>query len=132
MARFAKMPAIDIWYERVDVKQLLAECTPAAFDVPARQQVRAAAHSSAEHASPKLLDQHDAIPLIHDNAPLIYHPAHQEAQEFIEHLRAAFDLYRQSLPDERRVLLDRFAVVDHAVKVVGGGERGNAVWAFCC
>jgi uncharacterized protein (DUF2252 family) len=34
-------------------------------------------------------------------------------------------LYRQSLPDERRVLLDRFTVVDHAIKVVGVGSVGT-------
>jgi uncharacterized protein (DUF2252 family) len=125
MARLAMMPALDVWYERVDVKQLLAECPPAAFDVSDRQQIRAAAHSSAEHAYPKLLEQGDRHPLIHDNLPLIYHPEHAEALEFIEDLRDAFHRYRQSLSDERRVLLDRFTIVDHAIKVVGIGSVGT-------
>src|SRR6185437_8369514 len=55
----------------------------------------------------------------------IYHPMHAESLEFIEHLRAAFHRYRHSLPEERRVLLDRFTVVDHAIKVVGVGSVGT-------
>ncbi|HEY4308923.1 MAG TPA: DUF2252 domain-containing protein [Pirellulales bacterium] len=125
ITRFAKMSALDVWYERVDVKQLLVDCPPAAFDIPDGQPIRAATHSSAEHASIKLLEEHDGSALIHDNLPLVYHPQHVESVEFIEHLRAAFRLYRESLPEERRVLLDRFKVVDHAVKVVGVGSVGT-------
>jgi uncharacterized protein (DUF2252 family) len=48
-----------------------------------------------------------------------------QALEFVDHLREAFHRYRQTLPDERRVLLDRYALTDHAVKVVGVGSVGT-------
>ena len=125
MARFAAMPAIDVWYERVDVKRLLEQCPAGAFGELDRQQIFATAHGSAEHAYPKLLEQRNAKTLIHEEPPLIYHPVHVESLEFIEHLRAAFHQYRQSLADERRVLLDRYVVADHAIKVVGVGSVGT-------
>ena len=39
--------------------------------------------------------------------------------------RAAFAGYRESLPDDRRVLLDRYEVKDFAIKVVGVGSVGT-------
>ena len=37
----------------------------------------------------------------------------------------AFHDYRESFPDERRVLLDRYHLVDLAMKVVGVGSVGT-------
>jgi uncharacterized protein (DUF2252 family) len=56
---------------------------------------------------------------------LIYHAHHAEAREFVDHLPQAFAEYRASLSEERRVLLDRFRLADHAVKVVGVGSVGT-------
>jgi uncharacterized protein (DUF2252 family) len=50
---------------------------------------------------------------------------HAESIEFLSHLPDAFAEYRETLPDERRVLLDRYHLVDHAVKVVGVGSVGT-------
>jgi uncharacterized protein (DUF2252 family) len=56
---------------------------------------------------------------------LVYHPKHAEARELIDHLQQAFHRYRKTLPDERRVLLDRYVVADQAMKVVGVGSVGT-------
>jgi uncharacterized protein (DUF2252 family) len=126
MARFAKMPAIDVWYERVDVEQLLARTSQKVFSQRDRAEiVKAEQGSCTEHISPKLLEQEGQGMRIHDNPPLIYHPEHAEAVEFIAHLHGAFERYRKSLPDERRVLLDRYTLADHAIKVVGVGSVGT-------
>jgi uncharacterized protein (DUF2252 family) len=125
MTRFSQMRAIDVWYARVDVDQLLARFSDKAFNQSDREQIRKASHGFTEHEFPRLLEQDGEQTLIHDNPPLIYHPRHAEALEFVDHLRQAFHRYRQTLPDERRVLLDRYALTDHAVKVVGVGSVGT-------
>ena len=89
MARFSKMPAIDVWYERVDVEQLLARTSDKCFTERDRAEIRKAAQGTAEHEFPKLLEQDGQVTRIHDNPPLIYHPQHAEAVEFIAHLHGA-------------------------------------------
>lgn len=125
MARFSRMWALDVWYERVDVDALLERSPEKVFRQRDREELLKASHGISEHDIPKLLQQDAEVPSIHDNPPLIYHPTHVEALEFIDHVREAFHRYRLSLSDDRRVLVDRFEVVDHAVKVVGVGSVGT-------
>ncbi len=112
MARFAEMPAIEVWYERIDVDQLLQHLPEKSFREQARADIRKAAHGGPEHDFPKLVDLEKRDPQIRDNPPLVYHPRHSEAREFIEDLRQAFHRYRKTL-------------TDHAVKVVGVGSVGT-------
>jgi uncharacterized protein (DUF2252 family) len=79
----------------------------------------------AEHDFPKLAEHVGSTPHIKDNPPLIYH--HPEQLEALsEELKAAWALYRESLPEHVRVLFDRFHLCDMAVKVVGVGSVGTA------
>ncbi len=50
------------------------------------------------------------------------------APDFNEILDVVFAAYRASLSDDRRVLLDRYRVVDAAIKVVGVGSVGRRCW----
>ena len=125
MARFSQMRALDVWYERIDVENLLEHLPEKSFREQARAEIRKASHGGPEHDFPKLVNLEKGQPQIRDNPPLIYHPKHSEAREFIEDLRQAFHRYRKTLPDERRVLIDRYALADHAVKVVGVGSVGT-------
>ena len=125
MARFSQMRAIDVWYERIDVENLLHHLPEKSFREQTQAEIRKASHGGPEHDFPKLVDLEKGQPQIRDNPPLVYHPRHAEAREFIEDLKQAFQRYRKTLPDERRVLLDRYTVTDHAVKVVGVGSVGT-------
>ncbi len=125
MARFAGLRAIDVWYERVDVNELLDRAPPKEFRRQDRDALKKAARGIYGHENPKLWEESAGQYKISDNPPLIYHPQHVEALEFVDHLHEAFKSYRKSLPEERRVLLDRYRLVDHAVKVVGVGSVGT-------
>jgi uncharacterized protein (DUF2252 family) len=57
-----------------------------------------------------------------DQPPLLYHVANQDAEQRV---RTSLGGYGLSLPDERRVLLDRYRLQDAAVKVVGIGSVGT-------
>jgi uncharacterized protein (DUF2252 family) len=125
MARLATLPVIDVWYERIDVDQLLAHLPEKALRDQARAQIREASHGGPEHDFPKLAKEIRGRSLIRDHVPLIYHPRRAEARELIEDLKQAFRRYRDSLADERRILLDQYELADHAVKVVGVGSVGT-------
>jgi uncharacterized protein (DUF2252 family) len=51
-----------------------------------------------------------------------------EHDEIVEWLRERFRSYRQSLPLDRRQLLERYRLVDFARKVVGVGSVGTRCW----
>ena len=55
--------------------------------------------------------------------PLVYHPP--EIAGINRHVRDMFERYRRTLPEERRVVLQRYHVVDVARKVVGVGSVGT-------
>ena len=63
---------------------------------------------------------------IHDNPPLIFHPEEAHDADFRSLDRGEhWPHIGQTLADDRRVLLDRYHVVDAAMKVVGIGSVGT-------
>src|SRR5215472_8256114 len=88
---------------------------------------KARKQSVVERDFPKLADTASESVTIKDNPPLIYHWHEFRKREYEANLRQGFARYRDSLPEERRLLLDRFEIKDMAVKVVGVGSVGT----FC-
>ena len=73
------------------------------------------------------MDATSESPTIRDNRPTIYHWHEHGSEEFTENVRATFARYRDSLSDDRRVLLDHYELKDVTIKVVGVGSVGT----FC-
>ena len=128
MAEYAFMTALDIWYDRIDVKRLI-DAVP---DDEERARIekkidKARGRTVAEHDFPKLAEHVGATPRIKDNPPLIYHSEEIYKKDVgTAELKAAWALYHDSLPEHIRVLFDRFHLCDMAVKVVGVGSVGTA------
>lgn len=123
MAEFSRMHALDVWYANLDVETFI----PQIKKMESRKRIRkrllkARKQSVAEHDFPKLADTASEAITIKDNPPLIFH---WNEPRKIENIRQGFARYRDSLPDERRVLLDRFEIKDIAIKVVGVGSVGT-------
>jgi uncharacterized protein (DUF2252 family) len=128
MAEFAQMRTLEVWYARLDLQTIL----PSIKDQEAQKRLqrrvqKAAASDTREVDFPKLVSVENGEPTIRDNPPLIYHLREQAGPEFESRVADAFVRYRESLPDERRVLLDRYQRKDFAMKVVGVGSVGT----FC-
>jgi uncharacterized protein (DUF2252 family) len=128
MAEYAFMTALDIWYDKIDLRRL----TDAIPDDEERARVekkveKARGRTVAEHDFPKLAEHVGATPRIKDNPPLIYHSEEiYKTDAGTAELKAAWALYHDSLPEHIRVLFDRFHLCDMAVKVVGVGSVGTA------
>ena len=127
MARYADMPAMEVWYDRVDVDQVIAELPGAARKRLSERVKKARTQSVAEHDFPKLVESTRARPRIKDNPPLIFHEQGRRRKEVRDNVKNAFKMYRSTLADPNRVLLDRFRLYDMAIKVVGVGSVGT----FC-
>jgi uncharacterized protein (DUF2252 family) len=126
MAEFSDMRVLDVWYARIDVESLI----PAIRDEAARKRVQkqladARTRSLVEHDFPKLVSTDGQAPTIKENPPLIYHLRPEEHQGFFARAQVAFASYRDTLQEDRRLLLDRFELKDVAAKVVGVGSVGT-------
>ncbi len=124
MASYAEMRAIDVYYARVDTAAILAYVDKRARPF-LQQTVRAAHHHDALHELPKLtaVDASGRRRIV-DHPPVITHPGGVTT----DRVDAVMAGYRESLQEDRRVLLDRYELVDVALKVVGVGSVG--LYAF--
>jgi uncharacterized protein (DUF2252 family) len=128
MAEYGRMRVLDVWYSRIDLKDIIATVK----DEGARKRIRnrlagARQRTVVEHDFPKLAAMAGESPTIKDNPPLIYHPQKEGGEELLARARAALGEYRESLQEDRRVLIDNFEIKDIAIKVVGVGSVGT----FC-
>ena len=120
MAGYASMRAIDVFYARVDTAGLLAYLEKRARPF-FKDTVRATTHHDALHELPKLTEVGaDGRRTIVDRPPIITHVPESTLDLELTSLAA----YRDSLGEDRRVLLDRYTFVDAAMKVVGVGSVG--------
>jgi uncharacterized protein (DUF2252 family) len=128
MTEFAHMRTLEVWYARLDLETILPSIKDQEAQKRLQRRVQKAEASDVLEADfPKLVSVENGEPTIRDNPPLIYHLREQAGPEFEARVADAFARYRESLPDERRVLLDRFRRKDVAMKVVGVGSVGT----FC-
>jgi hypothetical protein len=125
MAEYAKMRAIDVYYSRVNVSEMTDYVDKRAKPFLA-SAVRSATHHDALHVLPKLtsIDASGERRIV-DHPPTITHPAWLDPGL----VDVVLERYRQSLQEDRRVLLARYALVDVVLKVVGVGSVGLGAFA---
>jgi uncharacterized protein (DUF2252 family) len=125
MARYAEMLAFDVWYDHIDIEQVVAAMPPSIKKTLTAELETARLHTVGDHCFPKLVEHSRGRPRIKDDPPLIFHlPRHGHKDVRSTAIRA-LRMYRRTLDDHRRVLLDRFRLFDLAVKVVGVGSVGR-------
>jgi uncharacterized protein (DUF2252 family) len=128
LREYAEMHPLEVWYARLTAQDIMAMMPPAA---QARLQARidkAVSDSSSELEFPKLAGVVGGRTAIRDAPPLIFHPEQSRSKEFEDILDRMFADYRGTLSEDRRALLDRYRVVDAAIKVVGVGSVGRRCW----
>jgi uncharacterized protein (DUF2252 family) len=123
MRERAETGVLEGWYSRITVDDVVATMGKE-FEAGGRlkQRIAEANKATHEHVFNKLTTPSRGLPRIVDQPPLIYHGERRAAERVV----APFlKRYRETLPEERRLLLDHFQVVDAAVKVVGVGSVGT-------
>jgi uncharacterized protein (DUF2252 family) len=111
---------LDIWYDLIAVDQFLGVFTdPDKISAAAHieRKARKRTHSGALR---KFTEYRDGHLRITEDPPIRQHLADGLAEEL-------FAAYHDSLPDERRHLLDRFTLIDTVRQVVGVGSVGMRV-----
>ncbi|MFO1141092.1 MAG: DUF2252 domain-containing protein [Amaricoccus sp.] len=125
MRAFADMNVLDIWYSRIDAEALMEGLSADRQAFFAKRIEKATAQGGSDIAYPKLVEESGQQPRIKDLPPTIFHPDVVRDAAHMEAVREALKQYRETVPEDRRLLLDRYTLVDLAVKVVGIGSVGT-------
>jgi len=137
MRRFARARTLDVWYARLEVEEIAArwgrevqagDLARAERDVA---KARAKDHLRALNRLTALVDGQRRIvsdpPLI---VPIEELVASGDSDRLVASIRSVYRLYRRTLLDDRRRLLERFRYTHAARKVVGVGSVGTRVWVL--
>jgi len=123
MRKYAEMRALEAWYSHLDAEIFIEEAKTAAAKERWKKIEERALRETAEHVFPKITAGSRGLPRIQDHPPLVYHP--RGFGKRTKEIKNIFHRYRLTLPEERRVILDRYQIVDIARKVVGVGSVGT-------
>lgn len=119
MALYARMHALERWYQHIDATRV-AELH---FNALKSETSDAPPHPTIDHLLPKLTEVIGQTRQIKEEKPLVFRP--RKGDRTITNVRRLLSQYRATLPADRRILLDRFELVDVAIKVVGVGSVGT-------
>jgi uncharacterized protein (DUF2252 family) len=131
---YAGMRNLDIWYDRIDVEQEMAQFAAMATRKQKKRMEKNFAKARTKDslaAFNKLTELVDGEPRIISDPPLIVpidELAGADAGKVREAIQGLIRAYRRTLPGDRRKLLERYRFVDLARKVVGVGSVGTRAW----
>lgn len=115
---------LEAWYSRItlaDAQALVRDTVDLSGRL--KKKIAEARKQTHEHVFQKLTSPSRGLPRIVDQPPLLYHVNRKEfSPRAVAHV---FKEYRETLPEERRIMFDRFKLVDWALKVVGVGSVGT-------
>ena len=115
---------LEAWYSRItlaDVQALVRDTVDLSGRL--KKKIAEARKQTHEHVFHKLTTPSRGLPRIVDQPPLLYHVNRKEFSP--RAVAYVFKEYRETLPEERRIMFDRFKLVDWALKVVGVGSVGT-------
>jgi uncharacterized protein (DUF2252 family) len=128
MRAFSAMDPLEVWYATIASGDLIASLPKSQQKAVRRRVDKATTGRGSELDFPKLAGTVGGQIRIREQPPLIFHPQEALAPEFRTTLEQIFRMYRETLSDDRRSLLDRYQVVDASIKVVGVGSVGRRCW----
>jgi uncharacterized protein (DUF2252 family) len=122
MRKYTELHTLERWYASVDGQALLKLTHRGKPHADSKADARLRPRL-VDPLFPKLTEVVEGKLHFRDNPPLVYHPeaggpVEQTIRKFMAH-------YRETLQEERRILLNRFRVMDLAMKVVGVGSVGT-------
>jgi len=125
MREFSRMDPLRVWYTNISAEDLSGIVPKAAQKRLRKRLAKVTSGTGSELDFPKLAGTIAGQTRITDQPPLIFHPEGIHAAETWAQIERVLLAYRETLADDRRMLLDRYRLVDVAMKVVGVGSVGR-------
>jgi uncharacterized protein (DUF2252 family) len=122
MLLYAPMRALELWYQRIDAGEVAELNSQSVARAPGNPDT-APLHPVTEHLFPKITEADGSLRRIKERPPLVFRP--RKGDRTLSHVPRMLEQYRATLPADRRTLLERFKLVDVAIKVVGVGSVGT-------
>lgn len=121
----SKMSPLDVWYDRLDA-QTIIDMAPDAKIKEVREEIVAKAKQRiSDYLYPQISEEVAGRRRLIDQPPALFHITKEIEPEHETIIQEALEQYRLSLPDERRVLFDRYSLEDVVIKAVGIGSVGT-------
>jgi len=121
----SKMSPLEVWYDRLDAQTIIDMAPNAKFRKIRERLVAQAQERIGDYLYPKISGEVGGRRRLIDQPPVLFHVSAKGLEKTVQEALAA---YRSSLPDERRVLFDRYRLEDIAIKAVGIGSVGTRCW----
>jgi uncharacterized protein (DUF2252 family) len=126
MAEYTGMSTLEVWNDSFDLGSILENMADKDLKRFYTKKLSSATEqSSHEKEFAKLTFTAGDTPRIVDQPPLIFHYGDLRGDEFLKIAIASLKGYKKNIRLGVKLLLDRFAVVDVALKVVGVGSVGT-------
>jgi hypothetical protein len=126
MAEYTEMSILQVWNDFFDLNVVIANNPDKEMRRFYTKKLASATEQSAhEKEFAKLTFSAGDTPHILDQPPLIFHYGDARDKELFDYAITALEEYKKNLNLGVGLLLDRFAVVDVAFKVVGVGSVGT-------
>jgi uncharacterized protein (DUF2252 family) len=122
LREYSRLSPLEVWYARIGVEEVIEMAPDEKTRRFREQMVEKARERIIEHLYPKIVTQTGGRNRFVDQPPILYHVNEPDWETLV---REGMEDYRQSLPEERRLLFDRYQLEDFALKVVGIGSVGT-------
>jgi uncharacterized protein (DUF2252 family) len=122
MAEYSEMGELEVWYSRVSAEDVLGLIANSRTMKKVTKTMSKARGRDSLQALSKLTRVVDSRRIIVDDPPLLVRVVEEGLREQIDDI---LQMYRSTLQDDRRRLLDQYRFVDVARKVVGVGSVGT-------
>jgi len=122
LRELSQMSPLEVWYDRLDAQTIINMAPNAKIRKFREQFIAQAQQRIGDYLYPKISGEVGGRRRLIDEPPVLFHVS---AKGWEKMVRDALEAYRLSLPDERRVLFDRYRMEDIAIKAVGIGSVGT-------
>jgi uncharacterized protein (DUF2252 family) len=125
LRELSKMSPLEVWYDRLDAQTIIDLAPDAKIRKIREDIVTKAKHRISDYLYPQISEETAGRRRLIDQPPVMYHITKEQDPEHEMIVREALEQYRLSLPDERRILFDRYRLEDVVIKAVGIGSVGT-------
>jgi len=125
LREFSKMSPLDVWYDRLDAQTIVDMAPDSKIKEIRKQIISKAKQRIGDYLYPQISEEIAGRRRLIDQPPVLFHVNRDLEPEHESDVHKALKDYRLSLPDERRVLFDRYSLEDIVVKAVGIGSVGT-------
>jgi uncharacterized protein (DUF2252 family) len=125
LRELSKMSPLDVWYDRLDAQTIIDMAPDAKIREIREKMVVKAKHRITDYLYPQISEEIAGRRRLIDQPPAMFHLSKEQDPDHETLVREALEHYRISLPDERRILFDRYSLEDVVIKAVGIGSVGT-------